>query len=1031
MHSFNANFIVEKNKRADGPTPINLLKFGFATPVYVSDRDVTPSGGSAHSGIVKTWGFIDTGATNTPGRGVLGRVQISDLKVTLINSTSSRFSDNFTTADPPENITVELYQWFAGLLDSEKELIFKGVIRGQPEYSLDECKLCIRGIWDKYNKKIGEDLIISADDYSSADPDDIGKMQNICYGSLSKAPCRAISSGGVDNLAGDIDSSQVSIELSDASEMDAAGTIGIDEEEITYTGISTNTLTGCTRGANSTTAVAHASGSAVWQIKSVYVYQVAGHPVKSIGDIYVDGVRITSMATTYTGQTGNELAGYSGQAVFTVPSRLTRQQAVDLLVSDGLTINDAISVVDTIDVSDGISISDTIGVSDGISVTDNISVSSAAANKEIYPTGYTANVNTANPANAYDGNENTYAAVYNASFAAYCTWTFPSTSYGAISKQYVWVLAETGAGGAVDVQKAGGASLGTIPAGQSKGWFRFETTDTDWNEGVRIVCAAGESCNVYEIKKIIEYTPTLTKSGSASKSGTVTKTGSASKSGTVTKTGSSGKSGTVTRSGSITLTGNSMADVRIGKLVCANLEGYQDDGAGTYTGTPSALIERPDHVFKHIWVEILGAPSGDFSVPSATATYFSTNSYAFALLINQSVQAADLLMKLALQCRSRFLVTAPGQGKLILRQLGQSSGHSIVKNEIKCGSVKVQRSDVTDLINLFHIHYDKDHSIAGNVAGQYLGVKKFTDATSITRYGQREWTGKENVFWFDAVTSSAMVADVGAYLLDYHEIVRKLPHFSVFLDNCELEPSDIIDVSHEIVRQALDYTICTVVDPNGRFAITENGIVVTGLARNEDAYACWDFGADYFKHDFEHDFKVKLTGHSGAGSFYPWSLINVLDDLKGITDASGDWLTVSCYCSGGVYQIYCLECDGGTIYGDGDYFVAAVDTQYYCTIKRDETVGTFGTLYLYIYTDASRSTLVDTLTVTLHTSKKDFRYLCPIQCWHSGSTATISGTVANHVLKDRIVCDVLKIVHRLGSARRKVIDHLEVVAVEN
>ena len=39
----------------------------------------------------------------------------------------------------------------------------------------------------------------------------------------------------------------------------------IENEQITYTGISTNTLTGCTRGANSTTAASHDNGVTVTQ----------------------------------------------------------------------------------------------------------------------------------------------------------------------------------------------------------------------------------------------------------------------------------------------------------------------------------------------------------------------------------------------------------------------------------------------------------------------------------------------------------------------------------------------------------------------------------------------------------------------------------------------------------------------------------------------------------------------------------------------------------------------------------------------
>jgi hypothetical protein len=69
-------------------------------------------------------------------------------------------------------------------------------------------------------------------------------------------------------LNGTITSGATSIILTDASTFSAAGTIVIDSESITYSGKSTNTLTGCTRGANGSHAAAHTSGAAVLQSTS-------------------------------------------------------------------------------------------------------------------------------------------------------------------------------------------------------------------------------------------------------------------------------------------------------------------------------------------------------------------------------------------------------------------------------------------------------------------------------------------------------------------------------------------------------------------------------------------------------------------------------------------------------------------------------------------------------------------------------------------------------------------------------------------
>ena len=61
-------------------------------------------------------------------------------------------------------------------------------------------------------------------------------------------------------LAEELDETEATISLTDASSLPAAGTVMIDDELITYTGKSTNDLTGCTRGTGGTDAHAHASG---------------------------------------------------------------------------------------------------------------------------------------------------------------------------------------------------------------------------------------------------------------------------------------------------------------------------------------------------------------------------------------------------------------------------------------------------------------------------------------------------------------------------------------------------------------------------------------------------------------------------------------------------------------------------------------------------------------------------------------------------------------------------------------------------
>ena len=66
-------------------------------------------------------------------------------------------------------------------------------------------------------------------------------------------------------LSADISSSSTSITLNDASQFPSSGTsfIQIGTEEISYTGLSGNTLTGVTRGVRNTTAASHTAGATV------------------------------------------------------------------------------------------------------------------------------------------------------------------------------------------------------------------------------------------------------------------------------------------------------------------------------------------------------------------------------------------------------------------------------------------------------------------------------------------------------------------------------------------------------------------------------------------------------------------------------------------------------------------------------------------------------------------------------------------------------------------------------------------------
>ena len=71
---------------------------------------------------------------------------------------------------------------------------------------------------------------------------------------------------GMNNLTSDINDSVTTIPVVNTNPFTASGTVKIGNEKITYTGVDGTNLTGCTRGAASTSAASHTSGDSVEQI---------------------------------------------------------------------------------------------------------------------------------------------------------------------------------------------------------------------------------------------------------------------------------------------------------------------------------------------------------------------------------------------------------------------------------------------------------------------------------------------------------------------------------------------------------------------------------------------------------------------------------------------------------------------------------------------------------------------------------------------------------------------------------------------
>ncbi len=193
-----------------------------------------------------------------------------------------------------------------------------------------------------------------------------------------------------------------------------------------------------------------------------------------------------------------------------------------------------------------------------------------------------------------------------------------------------------------------------------------------------------------------------------------------------------------------------------------------------------------------------------------------------------------------------------------------------------------------------------------------------------------------------------------------------------------------------------DFTTYTEVDTLGKLTEATRRVTFTTLRdTDDDTYVYVDKGAAYFAADFTCDFTVKITASAkNQASAMTWGIANALGDFQALDDASEDGLFLHQEHPNAPdrHQIELFELDGGQVYGSGN-FTLTVDTIYYFRVYRDESVGTYGTLYCKIYSDAGRTTSPGTLSVALHTSKKDFQYLYAVQSYDGTSVAAMSGYI--------------------------------------
>lgn len=191
-----------------------------------------------------------------------------------------------------------------------------------------------------------------------------------------------------------------------------------------------------------------------------------------------------------------------------------------------------------------------------------------------------------------------------------------------------------------------------------------------------------------------------------------------------------------------------------------------------------------------------------------------------------------------------------------------------------------------------------------------------------------------------------------------------------------------------------DLSTYTEVDPGTYLSVISSRVTFTSLDRNIDAYIYKDLSGE-FDGNFEVRFSFRTTSLGIGGGIVGLVITNDLNDILGLRTGDKNHIEAVFYDENSPAtndeKFYLQETDGAADYSDISTDLDPQNTTYYCKLIRDEDVGTYGTIYLYIYSDASYSTLVDTCEVALHTSKKDYTYLMLAVSFDSDASNYVSG----------------------------------------
>jgi len=244
--------------------------------------------------------------------------------------------------------------------------------------------------------------------------------------------------------------------------------------------------------------------------------------------------------------------------------------------------------------------------------------------------------------------------------------------------------------------------------------------------------------------------------------------------------------------------------------VTADVAGVKDNSSGTVTGTPDALIERPDHVFRWSILNLLGldAPVIDDASFDQAGTEFGnaiSGGYKLAGVVQSKLFQETLWRQWMKESRAHLFWDPTGKARLQFRPINQSqvaNGKEVkaltedmvrVHPESGAGRIRFQRTPTDRVVNHIELRYRRDW-----VSGHHRQIHVEADSDEINVFGKRERPGE---FRFDWCREAAMAQDLAQFYLAELKSPQTLVSCSVFLDQLELERGDFVTVSHPLLPE--------------------------------------------------------------------------------------------------------------------------------------------------------------------------------------------------------------------------------------